>query len=54
MDVESFLQLGLPTGQIMPTTRVGDYENNWQTQNLNHRRRNRRRRSRKDWNSSHS
>jgi hypothetical protein len=50
MDVESFPQVGLPIGQILPPTTVGDYENdNWQMQNLNHRRR----RSRKDWNSSH-
>jgi hypothetical protein len=49
---------GLTIGQILPPTRLGDYENdNWESQNLNHRRRNRsrrRRRSRKDWNSSYS
>jgi len=51
MDVECFPQVGLPIGQILPPTRVGNYENdNWQTQNLSHRRR----RRRKDWNSSHS
>jgi len=48
MDVESFPQVGLPIGQIMPPTRVGDYENaNWQMQNLNHRRRKMMRRRRR-------
>jgi len=53
MDVDSFPQVGLPIVQILPPTRVGDYESdNWQMQNFHHRRR--RRRSRKDWNSLHS
>jgi hypothetical protein len=42
MVVESFPQLRLPIGQILPPAREGDYENdNWQTQYLNHRRRRR-------------